>query len=132
MGVGVAPATAQARNDATLKGVSYAGPTTHFIKLHVGDPGVNGTANPAANTTRHAVTWGTDSNGVSANTNVITWTTGEVTTSEDYSHFSDWSTVGPSGGTFIGSGIMTAAPVTAGFSFSIAIGGLTFTEIVAT
>ena len=34
------------------------------IQLHVGDPGANGTANVAAESTRIAVTWGTPDDSV--------------------------------------------------------------------
>jgi hypothetical protein len=95
---------------------------TPFIKLHVGDPGSAGTGNAAGNTTRKSVSFGAASGGVCSNDTAISWTSGEVTTSEDYTHWSLWTA--SSGGTFIGSGTLTANPVTAGDTFDIAIGDL--------
>lgn len=91
-----------------------------WIQLHVGDPGAAGTANPAGNTTRKPVSWAAASGGSKDNDTAITWTTGEVVSSEDYTHASLWSE--SVGGTFASSGVTTANAVTAGDEFEIAIG----------
>lgn len=93
-----------------------------FVKLHVGDPGAAGTANPATNTTRKSVSFGAASGGVMSNDADIAWTAGEVTGSEDYTHWSLWTA--SSGGTFIGSGPITANAVVAGDTFTIPTGDL--------
>lgn len=125
MAVGLAPSVANdildgiGRNDAmtTLPMAAV------WIKLHVADPGSAGTANPAGNTTRKQATFGSAASGGSiSNTAALTWTSGEVTTSEDYSHYSAWSA--STAGTFLFSGVITANAVTAGDQFTIAIGGL--------
>lgn len=95
---------------------------TPFLKLHTGDPGSAGTSNAAGNTTRKSVSFGAASGGVMSNDAAISWTTGEVTTSEDYTHWSLWTA--SSGGTFIGSGTLTANAVTAGDEFTIPTGEL--------
>ncbi len=91
-----------------------------WIKLHVGDPGAAGTANPATETTRKQATWGTVSAGAFSNTGALDWT--NVAGAEDYTHFSCWTA--STAGTFGFSGTVTANPVTAGDNFSIAVGDL--------
>jgi hypothetical protein len=101
-----------------------------WVKLHVGDPGSAGTANAAGNTTRKQVTFGSAaSGGAISNTAALTWSTSEVNTSEDYTHYSAWSA--SSAGTFLFSGTVTANPVTAGDQFDVAIGDLDFTLSIA-
>jgi hypothetical protein len=101
-----------------------AAPTNIWIQLHTGDPGASGTANVAGNATRKDLTaaMGTAASGAITNTSAITWTTGEVDTSEDYTHWAlfDASTAG----TFLCSGTMTANAVTVGDEFEIPIGDL--------
>lgn len=101
-----------------------------WIKLHIGDPGAAGTSNAAGNTTRKQATFGTvASGGAISNTADISWSTGEVTTSEDYTHFSAWTA--STAGTFGFSGPITANAVTAGDQFTIATGDLDLTLSVA-
>lgn len=94
-----------------------------WVKLHIGDPGSAGTANAAGNTTRKQATWATASGGAVSNTNLLEWLS--VSTSEDYTHISLWTA--SSGGTFGGSGPVTANAVTAGDTFQFAIGDIDFT-----
>lgn len=42
---------------------SYTMPSGVYLKLHVGDPGPDGTANPSTTTTRALITWGSVANG---------------------------------------------------------------------
>jgi hypothetical protein len=99
-------------------------PTNIWIQLHTADPGASGTTAVAGNATRKDLTaaMGTAASGAITNTSAITWTAGEVDTSEDYTHWSlfDASTVG----TFLCSGLMTANAVTTGDEFTIPIGEL--------
>lgn len=108
-----------------------AAPTNIWIKLHIGDPGAAGTANAAGNATRKDLTnaMGTAASGLISNTSAITWTSGEVTTSEDYTHWSLWTA--STGGTFLLSGTMTANAVTAGDEFTIPVGDLDASFTVA-
>jgi len=99
-----------------------------WIKLHVGAPGAAGTSNPATETTRKQATWGSASGGAATNTTAaLTWTA--VAGSEDYTHFSAMtaSTAGTPGFT----GTVTANPVTAGDTFTIAIGDIDVALTVA-
>ncbi len=86
-----------------------------WVKLHVGAPGAAGTANPATETTRKQVTWGTVSGGAGDNTGALTWT--NVAGSEDYTHFTVWTA--STAGTFGFSGVITANAVTTGDTFTI-------------
>jgi hypothetical protein len=73
--------------DAVFNNVSLAVAAT-YVKLHVGDPGEAGTANPAANTTRQAASWAAASGGTIATDATLTWTA--VSTTELYTHISVW------------------------------------------
>jgi len=99
-------------------------PTNIWIQLHTADPGAAGTNAVAGNATRKDLTaaMGTASGGAISNTAAITWTTGEVDTSEDYTHWSLWDA--STSGTFLCSGTMTANAVTVGDEFTIPIGDL--------
>jgi hypothetical protein len=101
-----------------------------WIKLHTADPGAAGTTAAATNTTRKQATFGSvASGGAISNTTDISWSTGEVTGSEDYTHFSAWTA--STAGTFLFSGPVTANAVTAGDQFTIATGDLDLTLSVA-
>lgn len=108
-----------------------AAPTNIWIQLHTADPGSAGTNAVAGNATRKDLTasMGTAASGLISNNVAITWTAGEVDTSEDYTHWSlfDASTVG----TFLCSGLMTANAVTVGDEFTIPVGDLDLSFLVA-
>ena len=105
------------------------GAAHRWIQLHKGDPGPAGTAQVATETDRMQVTWAAASGGTltSGGTQPLEWT--NVAGSEDYTHFSAWST--QTTGTCGFTGTVTANPVTAGDTFRIAVGGLTATFPVA-
>lgn len=128
MTVGIAVGQANSMLDAYVRNVSYSGNAAVWVKLHVGDPGAAGTSNAAGETTRKQATFGTGAAaGTIANTVALSWT--NVSTSEDYTHFSLWTA--STAGTFLGSGTMTSNAVGAGDDFSIAIGALTVPFSVA-
>jgi uncharacterized membrane protein YgdD (TMEM256/DUF423 family) len=106
-------------------------PTNIWIQLHTADPGAAGTNAVAGNATRKDLTaaMGTASGGAITNTAAITWTTGEVDTSEDYTHWSLWTA--STAGTFLFSGTVTANAVTTGDEFTIPIGDLDVVGVVA-
>lgn len=89
-----------------------------FAKMHVGDPGAAGTSNPAAETTRAAITWAAASGGAASNSATINWT--NVSTTETWTHVTVWdaSTAGNAGF----SGTVTNGDVVAGADVEIAIG----------
>lgn len=74
-----------------------------FMKLHTGDPGAAGTANPSAVTTRNAVTFAAPSGGVMALSSVGSYS---MTATESITHVSFWDAA--TAGTFVRSEAMTA------------------------
>ena len=124
MAVGLASGEAAKILDALGNASNYTAPTAFWIQLHTADPGAAGTNAVAGNATRKDLTaaMGTASGGAITNTSAITWTTGEVDTSEDYTHISYWDA--SSAGTFLASGTMTANAVTVGDEFTIPVGDL--------
>lgn len=94
--------------------------TYTWVQFHVGQPGANGTANVAVETTRHQVTWGAPAGGVVSNSGSVSWTT--VAGTEDYTHFTVWTA--SVAGTFGFSGTVTANPVVAGDTFTFTVGSL--------
>ena len=97
----------------------------NWLQLHVGDPGSAGTANIAGNATRKDISAAfAAATGGSATSDVtVSWSDGEVDTTEDYTHFTlhDAETDGEFGS----SGTVTANSVNAtGDSFQITAGGL--------
>ena len=119
---------AESQRDAMLnayaRNTSYANAAV-WVKLHLGDPGSAGTANPAAETTRQQATFGSAaSGGAISNTAAVEWT--NVSDTETYTHVSLWSA--STAGTFLGSDdLSSSAPVTAGDTFRIPIGDLDLT-----
>lgn len=100
---------------------------TPYIKLHVGDPGANGTTNPAVETTRKSVSFAAAANGAIASDADITWT--NIAGSEDATHFTAWDNL--TAGNFLFSGTITGNPYTAGDTYTIASGSLTASLTVA-
>lgn len=122
MATGITTAEANKMLDAYMKGTSYAGNSTPYVKLHTGDPGAAGTSNAAGNTTRQAATFAAASAGANATNADINWT--NVGTAETYSHVSFWTA--SSAGTFLGSAALTASKTVAiGDNFQIPSGSLT-------
>lgn len=122
MAVGLAAATANSLLDALFNQTNYTAPTAIWMQLHVGDPGSAGTANAATETTRKDVTavFANASGGAVTSNVAVTWTS--VAGSEDYTHYSIKSA--STAGTFYWSGTITANPVTAGDTFTLAIGDI--------
>ncbi len=119
MTTGLAVGQANALLDALCRSVTYSDPAAFYIKLHTGDPGVAGTANAAANTTRQACTFAAAASGACATSGATTWT--NVSNTETYAYVSFWSAV--TSGTFLGSDSLVAArAVTAGDTFNIPAG----------
>src|SRR5918994_7802352 len=99
----IASASADSILNAYTKGTSYAGNAAFWVKLHIGSPGAAGAGNPATETTRKQVTWGTPGAGTGtrqiSNTAAVEWTL--VAATEVYSHVSFWTA--STAGTFLGS-----------------------------
>ena len=106
--------------------------TYGFVQLHTAAPGAAGTSNIAGNATRKDArsAWAAASAGSKVTDVNLDWTDAEVDTGEDYTHVSFWTAV--SGGTFGGSGTLTAnAVLAAGDTFSILASGMTASFTVA-
>jgi len=101
--------------------------TYTWIQLHLGQPGANGTANLAVETTRKQATWAAPSGGLLTNSAELLWTA--VAASEDYAFFTAWTV--SSGGTFGFSGTVTADAVTVGNNFRAPVGALDVTLVLA-
>jgi hypothetical protein len=71
----------------TTGGSAFSQPTEWFVKLHLGDPGEDATANPAAETTRAEVTSWTGTNP-RTNAAAVNWTS--VSAAETVTHVSVW------------------------------------------
>ena len=121
MAVGPSVATANSILDAIGNATAYS-VATFWIQLHTAEPGAAGTTAIAGNATRKQVSFGTAAAGLMSNDTAISWTAGEVDTSEDYTHWSGWTLV--SAGAFIMSGAMTSNAVVVGDTFTIPINDL--------
>ncbi len=126
MATGISSYLANAWLDALGNNSSFA-VTTVYVKLHTGDPGAAGTANPATETTRKSVSFAAASSGSLASDAAVTWT--NIAGSEDATHFTAWDNL--SAGNFLFSGTITANPYTAGDTFTIASGALTVSLTLA-
>lgn len=129
MAEGLATATANAVLDAYCNATNITAPADIYIQLHTAAPGSAGTTAIAGNATRKACSFAAASGGAIASNADVDWTSGEVDTSEDYTHCSFWTA--SSAGTFLFSGTVTANPVTAGDTFTIASGDIDITLVVA-
>lgn len=119
MAEGFAAASGNAILNALLRATNWTAPVACWLKLHVGAPGAAGTSNAATETTRKQVsTAGAASGGANTSNADMTWTA--VAGSEDYTHFSAWDA--STAGAFTFSGTVTANPVVAGDTFTIAAG----------
>ena len=77
-----------------------------YVKLHVGDPGEDGTANAASETTRKVVaTWAAASGGSKASSAAVSWTNYPAT--ETVSHVSLWDA--STSGNCFGSGALSSS-----------------------
>jgi hypothetical protein len=122
MTTGIAGSVAQDILDAYCSSIAWSEPAAFYVKLHTGDPGVDGTTAAATNATRTQATFAAATTAGTITTNAdITWTS--VSTTETYSHVSFWDA--STAGTFIGSDDLSSpVGVTAGDDFTIASGDL--------
>jgi len=126
MATGISDYLADALLDAVGNNTSFAVATV-YVKLHVGDPSGTGTANPAVETTRKAVSFAASSSGSLVSDAATTWT--NIAGSEDATFFTAWDAA--TDGNFLFSGTITANPYTAGDTFTIASGDLSVSLTIA-
>ena len=99
----------------TLRGTSFSAANV-YVKLHTGDPGEDGAANAAAETTRHAVVFNAASGGSMASSSAVTWL--NVPSTETVTHWSAWDA--STAGNCLWTGALTApAVLSAGDTFQI-------------
>lgn len=98
-----------------------------YVKLHVGDPGANGTSNAATETTRKSCTFAAASGGSISSDADVSWA--NIAGSQDATFFTAWDNA--STGNFLFSGTMTGNAYTAGDTFTIPSGSLTASLTVA-
>jgi hypothetical protein len=113
-----------------LRGTTFTGIATPFVKLHTADPGASGaTAAAAGSTTRVAITWAAASGGaIAMNGTAPSWTNGG--TSETLTHISFWDA--SSAGNFLGSAALSSSQAWAsGNTFTLTAQGWSFTPLAA-
>lgn len=98
-----------------------------YVKLHVGDPGANGTSNAATETTRQAASFGASSAGTLTSDADITWT--NISGSQDATFFTAWDSA--TTGNFLFSGSISGNAYTAGDTYVIPSGSLTVSLTIA-
>jgi hypothetical protein len=98
-----------------------------YVKLHTQDPGPLGTAHPATETTRKAISFGAASAGVITSDADISWT--NIAGSQDATHFTVWDNL--TAGNFLFSGNVVAGAYSAGDTYTITAGNLSASLTVA-
>ena len=126
MPIGISATTANGWLNALGRNTSYV-VTAAYIKLHTGDPGANGTANAATETTRKQVSFAAASGGSMTSSADVSWT--NISGSQTATHFTAWDSA--TTGNFLFSGTITANPYTAGDTFTISSGSLTVSLTLA-
>ncbi len=112
--------------DAVGNATAYSAANV-YVKLHIGDPGANGTGNPATETTRQSVSFSAATGGGLTSDADTSWT--NIAGSEDATFFSAWDNA--TTGNFLFSGAITGNAYTAGDTFTIPSGSLTVSLTLA-
>ena len=126
MATGISSYLADELLDAVGNASSFSVGTV-YIKLHIGDPGANGTSNPATETTRKSASFGAASAGTLTSDADITWT--NIAGSQDATFFTAWDSL--TTGNFLFSGSITGNAYTAGDTYVIPSGSLTASLTIA-
>jgi hypothetical protein len=126
MATGMSEYLANSLLNALGNNTAYA-VTNVYVKLHVGDPGSEGTANAATETTRKAVSFAGASAGSIASDADVTWT--NISGSQDATFFTAWDSL--DAGSFLFSGTITGNPYTAGDTYTITAGSFVTSLTVA-
>lgn len=98
--------------------------TNVYAKVHIGDPGADGTGNPSEHTTRYAATFGAAAGKVASNNAQIDINSVALTGNENWSGLSLWDTIGPAGGNCLYVGTFAPVLMQNGDSFAFAIGDI--------
>ena len=98
-----------------------------YIKLHTNDPGTAGTASPATEVTRKAVSFSAASAGGLTSDADVSWT--NILGNQDATHFTCWDDL--TAGNFLFSGTIVAGAYSAGDTYTISAGNLTVSLTLA-
>ncbi len=99
-------------------GATLAQPTNLYVKLHLGDPGEDGTANAALNNVRQIVAFGIAASGSMTSTGSPAASWANVPNTEVYTDFSVWDAL--AAGNCYGYGALSStASMTAGDTFQL-------------
>jgi hypothetical protein len=112
--------------DAVGNATAYSA-TDVYVKLHIGDPGTNGTANAATETTRKSVSFSAALTGGLTSDADVSWES--IAGSEDATFFTVWDNL--TAGNFLFSGTVAGNAYTAGDTFTIPSGSLTVSLTLA-
>jgi hypothetical protein len=112
--------------DAVGNATAYSA-TDVYVKLHIGDPGANGTANAATETTRKSVSFSAALTGGLTSDADVSWES--IAGSEDATFFTVWDNL--TAGNFLFSGTVAGNAYTAGDTFTIPSGSLTVSLTLA-
>jgi hypothetical protein len=126
MATGLSSFLANSLLDAVGNATAYSASSV-YVKLHVGDPGPDGTGNPATELTRKLASFGAATAGTITSDADISWV--NISGSQDATFFTAWDNL--SAGNFLFSGSITGNPYTAGDTYTIASGSLTASLTVA-
>lgn len=110
--------------DALCGNATFTTPGTVYIKLHIGDPGEDCTANAAAHTTRVATDFAAASAGTIASNLTTTFTS--MAANETISYFSAWDALTVGNPLFYGA-LTASKTVAIGDNLSFASGAITGT-----
>jgi hypothetical protein len=112
--------------DAVGNATAYSSANV-YVKLHVGDPGADGTANAATETTRKSVSFSAALTGGLTSDADVSWES--IAGSEDATFFTVWDNL--TAGNFLFSGTVAGNAYTAGDTFTIPSGSLTVSLTLA-
>jgi hypothetical protein len=93
MAWGLNPVIANQFLSSLLTAAAFTPPAATYAALAIGDPGLNGTANPSSVTTRQVVTWNAAAGGSIAEAVTPTWGTWGGTSPESVQGLTIWSAV---------------------------------------
>lgn len=102
--------------DHTTGRAAWTMPSNVYLKLHLGDPGENATASPAAEATRKQATFAVAASGAIATSATVEWL--NVSNTETYTHWSLWD-ASTAGNPLWTGALSSSAAVTAGDTFQI-------------
>lgn len=130
MAEGASEAYANAALSAVVQGTPYAVPAP-WVQFHIGPPGADGTANPAAETRRLDASgcFGVDPANGSVTNDAIIGPLATVAATEVWTHWTLWDD--ETAGTFWFSGVVSGGGVNAGDDVPINPGQLTLSQPTA-